>query len=412
MRIGRVYVVQGGQYGSESKGMVAAQYARAVGVDNVIRTGSINAGHTVYVNKNKYVFQQLPTASVYPKYRPIIYIGPGAYIHKPTLDAEVKMVEEVDPNFRKRLFIDHRATMHTDDHIVMAKEANRHVSMGATGKGCAEVMIQKIKMRGSSPQPALASDRLLHEYNLVELSEHIQGSSLIEGTQGAELDVHLGPYPYVTSRMTSSAAWVAESGLPCTDVEVVLVFRSFPIRVAGNSGPMDNEISWVELADEINHKRAMAQLPPIVSPEAINAFIFEVQRVSKGMGVDGNSMHKLTGSDRVKHRDALSEVHAAALRSMPNDYAMELKKLFEFTTVTKKLRRIARFDMESFCRVVDRENPSTIVFTFMNYLFPDGWFEPSYDARNRACEWIRRRAPNNVEVGYSFNPYGYTTFTR
>lgn len=407
---GQITVIQGGQWGSESKGMVAERWARDNRIPNVIRTGSINAGHTVYDFKDhrkKYVFQQLPTASINNhNYRPRVYIGPGAYIHKPTLDREVEMVEAIDPNFKSRLFIDHRATMHTDDHIQMAKGANRHLSMGATGKGCAEVMIQKIAMRGSQPQPALASDRLQHEYNLVDLSEHMYGDCLIEGTQGAELDVHLGPYPYVTSRMTSVAAWVAESGLPCRNVLPVLVFRSFPIRVAGNSGPMPNEISWVELADEINAKRARLHMPPIVSPMALNAFIDMVSKVSKKYGVDGNSLHLLRGSDRVKHRDALSNLHQEALNKLDDDTVTELRKLFEVTTVTKKLRRIARFDMDTFLRVMNREQPHAVVFTFMNYLFPE---EDIYYGNERSNEWVCDRVvDHSVRFATSSNPYGYS----
>ena len=406
MRIGQITVIQGGQWGSESKGMVAEQWARENHIPNVIRTGSINAGHTVYAQnrKDKYVFQQLPTASInFGNYRPRIYIGPGAYVHKPTLDREVDMMEVIDPQFKNRLFIDHRATMHTDDHMLLAKGANRHLSMGATGKGCAEVMVQKIVMRGSQPQPALASDRLQHEYNLVELSDHIKDDVLIEGTQGAELDVHLGPSPYVTSRMTSVAAWVAESGLPCRYVLPVLVFRTFPIRVAGNSGPMPQEISWVELVDEINEKRARMHLDPIVKPVAINAFIDAVSKVSKKFGVDGNSMHLLKGTDRVKHRDALSNLHQKALETLDDDTVTELRKLFEVTTVTKKLRRIARFDMDTFLRVMNREQPHAIVFTFMNYLFPCDDMRPT----NEAFDWVMNRVTQNVKCATSFTPYGY-----
>ena len=402
----RVTVIQGGQWGSESKGMVAEQWARNNRIPNVIRTGSINAGHTVYKGTDKYVFQQLPTASINKDYEycPNIYIGAGAYIHKPTLDAEVAMVEKVDPNFRKRLFIDYRATMHTDAHMSEARGANRHLSMGATGKGCAEVMVHKIQSRGSSLQAVLASS-LESEYNVVDLPEHIDDDCLIEGTQGAELDVHLGPYPYVTSRMTSVAAWVAESGLPCTNVEPVLVFRTFPIRVAGNSGPMPQEISWVELADEINGKLRRAHKNPIVKGESINAFVEAVSKVSKKYGVDGNKMHLLTGSDRVKHRDALSNLHQEAFKSLSPETVDELRKLFEVTTVTKKLRRIARFDMDTFLRVVRREQPVAVVFTFMNYLFP------AVDLReaNLMKRWIGERmgVHKGVKRYMSYSPFGF-----
>lgn len=405
-RIGQITVIQGGQYGSESKGMVAEQWARENRIENVIRTGSINAGHTVYAaDRTKFVFQQIPTAAIshlHNRYRPNIYIGPGAYIHEPTLDTEVKMVEERDPQFKKRLFIDHRATMHTDDHMMSAKEANRHLSMGSTGKGCSEVMVRKISMRGKEPRVALASDRLAGKYNLVDLSEHIRGTVLIEGTQGADLDVHLGPYPYVTSRMTSVAAWVAESGLPCIDVRPVVVFRSFPIRVAGNSGPMLNEISWPELAREINRKLLFAGKPYLVNPYVVDAFEEKMAGLT-GYSVDCSQMHRLKGEERVVNRTALSEAGREALNSMTDQEVTELKKLFEFTTVTRKLRRIARFDYEQARRVINRDGAQDVVFTFMNYMFPD--VESYHESVNWAKGVVANTDVKNVHV--SFNPYGY-----
>ena len=73
---------------------------------------------------------------------------------------------------------------------------------------------------------------------------------MIEGTQGFGLSVlHGGYYPKATSRDTTAAAFVSEAGLSPLDVDqVVMVIRSFPIRVAGNSGPLPNEITWEELA--------------------------------------------------------------------------------------------------------------------------------------------------------------------
>ena len=45
---GRVVIVQGGQYGSEGKGQVCVweDHVRG-GIKNHVRTGAINAGHTI-----------------------------------------------------------------------------------------------------------------------------------------------------------------------------------------------------------------------------------------------------------------------------------------------------------------------------------------------------------------------------
>jgi len=80
-----------------------------------------------------------------------------------------------------------------------------------------------------------------------------EGKVLIEGTQGFGLSLyHSDHYPKTTSRDTTAAAFLSEVGVsPCLVSEVVVVFRTFPIRVAGDqAGPMENEIDWEQLRVE------------------------------------------------------------------------------------------------------------------------------------------------------------------
>jgi adenylosuccinate synthase len=81
----------------------------------------------------------------------------------------------------------------------------------------------------------------------------IQGNRVvIEGTQGFGLSLwHGSDYPYLTSRDTTAAGFVAEAGLAPHDVdEVIMVLRSFPIRVGGNSGRLEREIDWATVAEQ------------------------------------------------------------------------------------------------------------------------------------------------------------------
>jgi adenylosuccinate synthase len=76
---------------------------------------------------------------------------------------------------------------------------------------------------------------------------------LVEGTQGFGLSLyHSNSYPKATSRDTTAAAFLSEVGLsPRLVTEIVLVFRTFPIRVAGaQAGPLKDEITWAILQQE------------------------------------------------------------------------------------------------------------------------------------------------------------------
>src|SRR5207245_5595420 len=75
------------------------------------------------------------------------------------------------------------------------------------------------------------------------------GDVIVEGTQGFGLSLLHGPhYPHVTARDTTAAGFAAEVGLSPRQIEeIILVIRTFPIRVGGNSGPLEDEISWAEI---------------------------------------------------------------------------------------------------------------------------------------------------------------------
>ena len=62
---------------------------------------------------------------------------------------------------------------------------------------------------------------------------------MLEGTQGTSLSLHHGPYPYVTSRDTTASGCLADAGIAPNRVRrIVMVTRTYPIRVGGTSGPM------------------------------------------------------------------------------------------------------------------------------------------------------------------------------
>jgi adenylosuccinate synthase len=85
---------------------------------------------------------------------------------------------------------------------------------------------------------------LLHK--LIDDGGHV----IVEGTQGFALSLlHGTVYPYVTSRDTTASGFAMEVGLsPRLIDEIVMVIRTFPIRVAGTSGPFSAETTWEAVA--------------------------------------------------------------------------------------------------------------------------------------------------------------------
>ena len=98
-----------------------------------------------------------------------------------------------------------------------------------------------------------------------ELATIIEAGGLVmlEGTQGSGLSlIHGTQYPYATSTDTNASGLASEAGIAPSDVgHVQLVARTFPIRVAGTSGPMGKELDWSYFTDNGLAAKAGADRP-------------------------------------------------------------------------------------------------------------------------------------------------------
>jgi adenylosuccinate synthase len=88
---------------------------------------------------------------------------------------------------------------------------------------------------------------------------------ILEGTQGFGLSLlHSPDYPFVTSRDTSAAGVAAEAGVSPLDIDdVVLVIRSYPIRVGGNSGPLRGEVDWATVRERGKHDHDISEFTTV-----------------------------------------------------------------------------------------------------------------------------------------------------
>lgn len=252
-----VSVVVGGQFGSEGKGKVALHEARRRNVAAVVRVGGTNSGHTgVDDNGRIWAFRQLPAASLAPN--ALILLPAGSLVDIGILVKEVGQIGLTPA----RMKIDPMATVISDEDRQAEHGSGLIDAIGSTGSGTGAALQRRISRLGSGvgvqarDHPELAPYLCDTTKLMREILDH-DGRIVIEGTQGFGLSImHGGYYPNTTSRDTTAATFVGEAGLSPRDVDdVILVIRSFPIRVNGNSGDLPYEITWEELAKE-------AGLPP------------------------------------------------------------------------------------------------------------------------------------------------------
>ena len=239
-------VVVGGQFGSEGKGKVTSYLALRDNVDVVVRCGGPNSGHTVDVDGQRYELRSLPAGFINPGTR--LLLAAGCLINPEILLTEIKNTG-INP---RRVGVDRHAGIISP--IEGEEEEKLHLrdrlgsTLSGTGIGVANRVLR-------SPHFKLAKDMPgLQEY-LTDVSGEVNaaldkgGKVLIEGTQGFGLSLYHSPhYPHATSRDTTASGFLSEVGVsPRLVTDIVMAVRTYPIRVAGNSGPLPNEITWEEV---------------------------------------------------------------------------------------------------------------------------------------------------------------------
>lgn len=252
----RLTVVVGGQYGSEGKGAIAAHLSRHADDKHVaVRVAGPNAGHTAYDREgNKFAFRTLPVAAV-TNPSALLVLAQGSEIDPPVLIEEIELAEKHGHKVTDRLWIDASATVITDAHKEAEADASLTKNIGSTGKGIgaarAERIMRKAPLWGKEAPKWGLTDLIRYNtaYDLnVALRHH--GDVLIEGTQGHGLSLHGPHYPQTTSSDCHAVDFCAMAGISpwlADQLRIVVVARSYPIRVAGNSGPLKGETTWQEL---------------------------------------------------------------------------------------------------------------------------------------------------------------------
>lgn len=260
-----VDIVAGAQFGSESKGRVSADLVvqrarqlRQTGMTHVpvvsVRVGGPNAGHVVVGNGGQhFAMRQIPVGFVQED--ALLYIAAGSEIDFDVLDAEVKILQDAGYDILERLYIDPQATVLTPEHIAQERNSDIVSRLGSTAKGIGAARADRIWRTAQLVRDSERAERYQVE-NLWARLQDTQPAVVIEGTQGYGLGLHAGYYPQCTSNDARAIDFAAMAGVNPWEVplrtrfNVHLVVRPYPIRVAGNSGPLHEETSWSELGLE------------------------------------------------------------------------------------------------------------------------------------------------------------------
>lgn len=241
--MGKLVVVVGGQYGSEGKGAVTAWLAAQEEAPFCIRVAGPNAGHTVWDEGVEWKLRHVPVAAVSNR-ESLLALAAGSEIDVSVLESELQALDAAGYDVSSRFMVDGQATLIDPHHADQEQQLIGRI--GSTGKGIGAARADRLwrtaRLAGGRTNVAHSARNALLVGRTV----------IVEGTQGYGLGLHAGHYPYCTSSDCRAIDFLAMAGLSPWDMavtafEVWVVMRVYPIRVAGESGPMLGETSWENL---------------------------------------------------------------------------------------------------------------------------------------------------------------------
>ena len=274
-------VVVGAQWGDEGKGKLVDVLAERA--DFVVRyQGGANAGHTVVIGDSQFILRQIPSGILHQSV--ICVIGNGVVLEPENLFAELDQLRDRGIDTTNRIFVSDRAHLVLPYHKLLDAASEKSQKLGTTGRGIGPAYEDKYGRRGIRVAdlrriecaPHLLTERVGRANQLLEmmgsgerasLDQHVKllqrlaprllplaadtgllvhravrdgRRVLLEGAQGALLDVDHGTYPFVTSSNTTAGGAAVGAGIGPTAINGVLgVVKAYTTRV-GN-GPLPTE---------------------------------------------------------------------------------------------------------------------------------------------------------------------------
>jgi len=278
-----VTVVVGSQWGDEGKGKIVDILSERYNI--VARyQGGANAGHTIEIGDKQFILHLIPAGILREKVTCVI--GNGVVIDPVALLEEIEMLENSGISIEGRLFISNNAHLIMPYHKLLdtISESGKN-KIGTTGRGIGPCYLDKYARKGIKIEDLLHKsvleeklrrnideknnilkkiysreeldiNKIVDEYLAFDekIDKYItntaaflnnavdEGKSvLMEGAQGALLDIDHGTYPYVTSSNPTAGGACTGTGIPPTKINSVIgIVKAYTTRVG--LGPFPTEM--------------------------------------------------------------------------------------------------------------------------------------------------------------------------
>ena len=272
-----VLALVGLQWGDEGKGKII-DWTAADALHVARFQGGHNAGHTVIADGHELALHLIPSGILREQCH--CYIGQGVVLSISALLEEIATLEKSGVSCENRLFVDPRCSLVMPHHVALDQAREKSVSKkGTTLRGIGPAHEDKTgrtavhlgDMLENQHEAALAESlrranvQLKHLYGMAEfdaesVSKEMMGLAkrikpyvanaapmlaaakdsgekiLLEGSQGALLDIEQGTYPFVTSASCISSASVPGLGIDLKP-KVIGIAKAYATRVGSGVLP-------------------------------------------------------------------------------------------------------------------------------------------------------------------------------
>ncbi len=368
-----VTLIVGTQWGDEGKAKIIDALAEKT--DIVVRyQGGANAGHTVKVGGETYIFHLIPSGILYEN--TICVLGGGMVIDPTALFKELDELKERGIEAEDRIRIADNAHLLLPYHRVLDEKREESLGdqkIGTTKRGigiCYGDKVNRMGIRMSDLMidefyeerlPTLVSrtntmlekiynaepidlketadylrqvrdrvkDKLINAPYYLNLELAAGRRILLEGAQGAMLDLDFGTYPYVTSSNPTTGGALIGSGISFGYLkEVIGITKAYTTRVG--EGPFPTELFGEEgekLRSQGNEYGATTGRPRRCGWFDVEA-VRHAARVNGLTGIALTKLDVLDGYDRIKVAIGY-EVDGKRLSYFPSYCKKDIKILYE-----------------------------------------------------------------------------------
>lgn len=363
-----VSVLVGSQWGDEGKGKIVDILGDRF--DIVARyQGGANAGHTIVIEDQQFILHLIPSGILREGIECVI--GNGVVIDPKALLEEIHFLENHGFKIKGRLFISHNAHLIMPYHkVIDSINESGENKVGTTGRGIGPCYIDKYDRKGIRiidlldkvelekkirrnvdeknkiiknvyNKEELDVEIILKEYLSYneEITQYITDvpafldkaikdgkSVLMEGAQGALLDVDHGTYPFVTSSSPTSGGACIGVGVPPTKISSVFgIVKAYTTRVG--LGPFPTEL----LGDEGEALRKWGAEFGATTGRPRRCGWFDAFLLNYSRMINGIERVAITKLDVLSNLDEIKVCIA---------YELDGKRLESFPTTVSQLERI------------------------------------------------------------------------